>query len=263
MKLGTTLPTIATVILQACKLGHFPSNNQPLAEEHQCFCWPSPWHWYQNFVWQRSCPMQILQVLTEVSGCLANALNCKSSGLRFKSWTLQGEELGFVFFFSSQHLCKFVNAFQANTCANLSVSQCLPSQHLCKSVSVFQANICANLSMSSKSTLVQICQHLSSQHLCKSVSIFQAKTCADLSASFKPNRVQICQHLSNQHLCKSVSILQDNTCKNLSVSASSSYALCTLKTLHRLTHSKYRGNLPPGNCTNTAFSARTLNINYI
>ena len=172
MKLGTTLPTIATVILHACNLGNFPSNDQPLAEEHQCFCWPSPWHWYQNFVWQRSCPMQILQVLTAVSGCLASALNCKSSGPRFKSWTLQGEELGFVFFFSSQHLCKFVNAFQANTCANLSVSQCLPSQHLCKSVSVFQANICANLSMSSKSTLAQICQHLSSQHLCKSVSIF-------------------------------------------------------------------------------------------
>ena len=91
-----------------------------------------------------ACPTQILQVLTEVSGCLASALNCKSHGLRFKSWTLQGEELG-VFFPSSFHV---------STCANLSVSskptlvqicQCLPSQHLCKSVSV---------SVSSKPTFV-------------------------------------------------------------------------------------------------------------
>ena len=149
----------------------------------------------QNFVWQRSCPMHILQVLREASGCLASALNCKSSGLRFKSWTLQGEELVFGFF---------------------------------------------------KSALVKICQCLPSQRLCKSVNVFQANTCANLSVSPKPTLVQMCQHLPSQHLCKCVSVLQANTCANISVSASPSYALCTLKTLHRLTHSKHRDKLPLG-----------------
>ena len=175
----------------------------------------------QNFVWQRSCPMHILQVLREASGCLASALNCKSSGLRFKSWTLQGEELVFGFFKS----------------ALVKICQCLPSQRLCKSVNVFQANTCANLS---------VFQCLPSQHLCKSVSVSQANTCANLSVSPKPTLVQMCQHLPSQHLCKCVSVLQANTCANISVSASPSYALCTLKTLHRLTHSKHRDKLPLG-----------------
>ena len=141
--------------------------------------------------------------------------------------------------------------FQVSTCENLSVSskptlvqicQCLPSQHLCKSVSV---------SVSSKPTLVQICQCLPSQHLCKSVSVSQANTCANVSASSKPTLVQMCQRPPSQHLCKYISV-----CITF---------LCSVHTenIAQVNSFKAQRQITPGNCTNTAFSARTLNINYI
>ena len=157
----------------------------------------------------------------------------------------------FSFFFSCQHLCKSVSVFQANTCANLSMSSKPTLGQICQCLSVFQANICVTLTVSSKPTFVQICQCLPSQHLCKSVSIFQAKTCADLSASFKPTFVQICQHPPSQHLCKSVSV-----CITF---------LCSVHTenVAQVNSFKVQRQITPGNCTNTAFSARTLNINDI